>query len=74
VDARRVWRDRHGPFARLIGDDCQVAIVGSGLDDKGGGYPIGFKLQRRTRQRPPDGAGNQGARTCTLDYLRAPAR
>jgi hypothetical protein len=57
-------------FAGLIGDDGQIVIVGSGLDDKGGGYPIydyGTLADGHLTA-----AGKEGARSCTLDYLRAP--
>jgi hypothetical protein len=57
-------------FAGLIGDDGEVVIVGSGLDDKGGGYPIydyGTLADGHLTA-----AGKEGSRACTLDYLRAP--
>jgi hypothetical protein len=58
-------------FSGLIGDDGQAVIVGSGLDDKGTGYPIYHYGALANGHMTA--AGKQGARTCTLDYLRAPA-
>jgi len=58
-------------FSGLIGNDGEVVIVGSGLDDSGGGYPIydyGTLANGHLTA-----AGKHSGRTCTLDYLRAPA-
>jgi hypothetical protein len=58
-------------FSGLIGNDGQALIVGSGLDDKGGGYPIYHYGTLANGHLTA--AGKHGARACTLDYLRAPA-
>ena len=58
-------------FSGLIGADGQAVIVGSGLDDKGAGYPI-YNYGTLANGHLT-AAGKHGARACTLDYLRAPA-
>jgi hypothetical protein len=53
-----------------VGDDGQVVIVGSGLDDQGGGYPI-YDYGTLADGHLTAG-GKEASRACTLDYLRAP--